>query len=124
MKPRLAALALAALAAGCQGRTLKAYPDGYAGVGVELTVKDGPPRVLRTIPGGPAEEMGLLAGDEVVAIDGQAIAGMTLAQLVEKLRGPAGTHVTLSVKRQGRAIAVALTRRPLSKQNGSYRAQR
>ncbi|HZE87784.1 MAG TPA: S41 family peptidase, partial [Methylomirabilota bacterium] len=49
------------------------------------------------IDGGPAQKAGLKAGDIIISVDGQSVAGWTLAQTVDKIRGQKGTDVTLQV---------------------------
>jgi carboxyl-terminal processing protease len=54
--------------------------------------------VTRTIEAGPAETVGVRAGDEIVAIDGQSAIGMTPEQAADRIRGKAGTAVQLSLQ--------------------------
>ncbi|PZM81069.1 MAG: peptidase S41 [Candidatus Melainabacteria bacterium] len=70
------------------------------GIGVNLQQKDQRLVVTRTIEGGPAETAGMRAKDEIVEIDGSNAVGITPEQAAEKIRGKAGTPVTISVKRQ------------------------
>lgn len=69
------------------------------GIGVNLQQKDQRLVVTRTIEGGPAETAGMRAKDEIVEIDGSNAVGITPEQAAEKIRGKAGTPVTISVKR-------------------------
>lgn len=55
--------------------------------------------VVRPLEGSPAEAAGLREGDVVTAVDGESVEGMTLDEAVLKVRGEAGTEVTLSVQR-------------------------
>ncbi len=78
--------------------------DGsFEGVGIEYAMIADTLTVQSVIVGGPAEAAGLLAGDKIVAVDGQPIAGTGLdAQGVRALlRGPKGSTVTVSVVRNG-----------------------
>jgi carboxyl-terminal processing protease len=107
--------ALLLLLLGCDGKTIEAFPREFAGVGVELTMKDGFPVVVRVLPGGPAEEMGIDPGDRVVEIDGRSAEGLTLAQAVDRLRGPEGTQVSMQLVGAGGAVTkVVLTRRSVT----------
>jgi carboxyl-terminal processing protease len=72
----------------------------YPGVGIEVGVEDGVVRILRPIEGSPAQQAGLLPGDEVVSIDGNDI-GADLAGAIAHMRGASGSLVTLSVRRDG-----------------------
>ncbi|MBI5525382.1 MAG: PDZ domain-containing protein [Deltaproteobacteria bacterium] len=120
--------AFAAAAAGaCSGTTkLQAFPEKYAGVGLELAVRGGAAEVVSVIAGGPAEEAGLRQGDRIVKIDGEPVAGLTLADVVAKLRGPAGSQVMLSLRQEaGKSdTVVVINRRSLAKGQGGYKAEK
>ncbi|MFN8519192.1 MAG: S41 family peptidase [Chloroflexota bacterium] len=90
------------------GATMSSHgADGTActtlGEGCDLVVEG-------VIPGSPAEKGGLLAGDLLVAVDGREVAGSTLDDVVDWVRGPSGSQVTLSLLRDGSALDLALTR--------------
>jgi len=70
----------------------------YPGVGIEVVADDGVVKILRPIEGSPAQQAGLLAGDEIVRIDGVDI-GADLAGAIQRMRGTSGSLVTLSVRR-------------------------
>lgn len=76
--------------------TMGAYP----GVGIEVAATGGVVRVLKPLEGSPARAAGILAGDEVVAIDGVEI-GADLAGAIAHMRGAAGSLVRLSIRREG-----------------------
>ena len=102
------------LFAGCNGRTIEAFPKNFVGVGVELKHTEGGPVVVRVLAGSPAEEMGLVAGDRIVEIEGLKTEGLTLAQAVDRLRGPENSQVNLQiVSAGGGTTRLVLTRRPL-----------
>jgi carboxyl-terminal processing protease len=66
--------------------------------------------VVGVLDGSPAQAGGLAAGDEVVAVDGTAVAGLTLDQVVERVKGPKDTDVRLTLRRSGSDRDVTLTR--------------
>jgi carboxyl-terminal processing protease len=72
-----------------------------AGVGAVLNAIGGEVVVQTPLPGSPAFEGGLRAGDRIATINGTALPPNNLATAVQLLRGPAGTAVTLGVKRAG-----------------------
>jgi carboxyl-terminal processing protease len=72
----------------------------YPGVGIEVAATNGVVKVLKPIEGTPARAAGILAGDELVAIDGREI-GADLAGAIARLRGAAGSVVRLSIHRDG-----------------------
>ncbi len=69
----------------------------FQGIGAELGIKDQKIIVISPLNGSPAQKAGVRAGDFILAVNGQSSASMTLSQAVEKIRGPKGTTVTLTV---------------------------
>ena len=80
-----------------------------AGIGVMLSNADGIFLVDRVIPGSPAEAAGVKAGDQITAVDGVNTAGMSFSDLSSKIRGDAGTKVTITVIHRGSTTAVDIT---------------
>jgi C-terminal processing protease CtpA/Prc len=116
------AVAFAGLSA-CESRTLQAYPDQLAGVGI--VVKTGPTGhvVSRVIEGGPAADAGVRPGDRIVAVDGATTDGQSLARVVESLRGEEGSEVVLRLAGGRGDVVVTVTRRLLARAGDDYRAQ-
>jgi carboxyl-terminal processing protease len=85
----------------------------YAGVGVEIDVRDGWIMVVRPLPESPAEEAGIRTGDRVVEIDGKSTYHITREEAQKSLRGDPGTPIALTLERFGTSgkIPVKLTRR-------------
>ena len=73
----------------------------YQGVGMQIDVRNDTLIVVTPIEGTPAYRLGLFAGDRIIAIDGESTIGMTTEDAARKMRGPAGSQVTLSVLRPG-----------------------
>jgi carboxyl-terminal processing protease len=67
----------------------------FVGIGAVLKLEGSAATVVRVIPGSPAEKAGLRAGEVILRVDGNAVAGQTVEQIVVKVRGPEGTPVTL-----------------------------
>jgi carboxyl-terminal processing protease len=84
----------------------------FGGIGIEVAQEDQLLKVVAPISDTPAARAGLRAGDRIVAIDGISTAGMALTDTVSRLRGPAGTSVTLGIARDSEPepIQVRLTR--------------
>jgi len=70
----------------------------YVGVGAEITSRQGRFFVKAVFEHGPAAKAGLLAGDEIVAVDGRPMAGLSVSDVGRRLRGKPGTTVTLTVQ--------------------------
>jgi carboxyl-terminal processing protease len=81
---------------------LKATTHGsFGGIGVVVTVRDNYPTVVSPVEGGPSWTMGLRSGDVIVRIDGQSSAGLTVEEVANRLRGPQGSRVRITVRREG-----------------------
>jgi len=70
----------------------------YVGIGAEITSRQGRFFVKAVFEHGPAAKAGLLAGDEIVAVDGRPMTDLTVSDVGRRLRGKPGTTVTLTVK--------------------------
>ena len=81
----------------------------YFGVGMEITVDAGMVVVSQPMPGSPALAAGLRRGDVIVAVDGQDTRGMDSGEVANRLRGPRGTPVTVTVKREGAQATLSMT---------------
>jgi membrane-associated protease RseP (regulator of RpoE activity) len=77
------------------GHKLKSPAGHIGGIGLQLGMTDGTLTVMATINDTPAFQAGLLPGDIIVEIDGEATRTMTLSEAVNKIRGEAGTTVKL-----------------------------
>ena len=73
----------------------------FEGLGIEITLKDGILTVVSPVEGTPAFRAGVLAGDQIIKIDGESSKNFTLMDSVKRLRGPRGTKVTITIMREG-----------------------
>ncbi len=74
----------------------------FEGIGAHVRRReDGMIQIISPIEGGPAEAAGILAGDIILAVDGESIEGLELLEAVSKIRGPKGSIVSLTVKHIG-----------------------
>jgi carboxyl-terminal processing protease len=80
----------------------------YAGLGVEVDLRDGWLIVVAPLPGGPAERAGLHPGDRIVEIAGKSTKGWTNEEASKVLRGKPGTTVSLTIERPGLSIPLEL----------------
>lgn len=73
----------------------------FGGVGIEVTPEYGILKIISPMDETPASKAGIKAGDYIVAIDGKLVSEMSLQDAVDKMRGKAGSLVTLTVLRKG-----------------------
>lgn len=83
----------------------------FGGIGVALSYDDARKAWLAetVFDGSPAAKAGLLAGDQITAVDGTALAGLDDARIQALIRGPVGSTVHLSIVRDGTALDAPLT---------------
>jgi len=91
----------------------------FGGLGIQIGMKENRLVVISPIEGTPADRAGVKAGDFISEIDGTTTKNMTLIDAVNKLRGPKGTKVILTLLRegQGKPIRVTLTRETIKIQS-------
>ena len=73
----------------------------FGGLGIEVTMEDGLVKVVSPMDGTPAAKAGILSGDLITYIDGDAVQGLTLEQAVNKMKGPVHTSTKLKIERKG-----------------------
>lgn len=73
----------------------------FGGLGIEITVRNGILTVVSPIEDTPAFKAGVKAGDQILKIEDEFTKDMTIMQAVKKMRGPKGSKINLSIKREG-----------------------
>ncbi|MFP5480172.1 MAG: S41 family peptidase [Alphaproteobacteria bacterium] len=73
----------------------------FGGLGIEVTQEEGFIKVISPMDGTPAAKAGILAGDFITHVDGESILGLMLDEAVEKMRGPVGSEIIITVVREG-----------------------
>lgn len=92
-------------------RDLQAETTGqFGGIGIEIGLEDERFTVIAPIDGTPAQRAGLAAGDRVIEIDHESLAGRNLMEVVDLLRGEPGSNVHVRLDRGGETLDVTLTR--------------
>ncbi|MCK9231043.1 MAG: S41 family peptidase [Syntrophales bacterium] len=71
----------------------------FGGLGIVISMRNEVITVVAPLEDTPAFKAGIITGDAIVRIDGTDTAGMTIMEAVQKLRGPKGTDVTISIMR-------------------------
>jgi carboxyl-terminal processing protease len=84
----------------------------FGGLGIEVTMEEGLVKVVAPIDDTPASKAGIMSGDLISKIDGEAVQGLTLEQAVNKMKGPVNTKTKLTIVRKGAdaPLDVAITR--------------
>jgi len=73
----------------------------FGGLGIEVGMEDGFVRVIAPIDETPAARGGVEAGDLIIKLDGFSVKGLALDEAVEKMRGPKGSEITITIVREG-----------------------
>jgi carboxyl-terminal processing protease len=73
----------------------------FGGLGIEITIRDSILTVVAPLEGTPADKAGLEAEDQIVRINDEPTQDMSLVEAVQKMRGPKGTKVRLTIVRKG-----------------------
>ena len=87
--------------------------NSYVGVGMTIRALEEGFEVIQVEPTGPAAEAGVQAGDVVVAVFGQPVAGMTASDLSAQVKGEAGTTVDLTFARGEEELTFTIERREI-----------
>jgi carboxyl-terminal processing protease len=81
----------------------------FGGLGIEVTMEGGFIKVVAPIDDTPAAKAGVRAGDIITDLDDEAVPGLTLDQVVEKMRGPENTKLRLNIIRKGNETPIQIT---------------
>lgn len=85
------------------------FEGEFQGIGIEFDIINDYITVISPIPGAPASEVGIQAGDKIVAIEDSSAEGITQQEVFDKLRGKKGTKVRVTVVRPGRRDSLDFT---------------
>jgi carboxyl-terminal processing protease len=73
----------------------------FGGLGIEVTMENGFVKVVAPIDDTPAANAGIESGDFITHIDGEPVLGLTLSDAVDKMRGPIGSEIVITISREG-----------------------
>ena len=92
--------------------------DTYSGIGCEVTTVNGYTMIVSPFPDSPADEVGILANDLVVEVDGENVVGQTLQEVTNKIKGPVNSTVTLGISRNDNPdlIYIEVTRKAIDQE--------
>jgi carboxyl-terminal processing protease len=110
-------------ALGDEGHTVFLTPDElarqrtdisgkFSGIGAQLGVEDSLPVIVAPFDGSPADKAGIKAGDIILNVNGEDVTTLPLNEIVDRIRGPEGTDVTLTILRpeETRSLDITITR--------------
>jgi carboxyl-terminal processing protease len=83
------------------GKLSETTTGNYAGLGLQVEIRDNSVVVIAPLPGSPAERAGLMTGDRIVEVQGKSTQGWTLEDVSKVFRGKTGESVSLKVERPG-----------------------
>jgi carboxyl-terminal processing protease len=97
--------------------------EGYSGIGAWVNTEGEFLTITEPMKGSPAEAAGLKAGDQIIAIDGVDMKGTVAEAARQKVLGPAGTQVVLTIQRAGveQPFDVTITREQISIPSTEYK---
>lgn len=90
------------------------HGDVGAGIGIEMGLRDGYVRIIRTLPDNPAIKAGVKAGDIIYKVDDEEVYDKTTDEIATKLRGAVGTNVKLTVVRDSEEKDFTLKREKIN----------
>ena len=73
----------------------------FGGLGIEVTQEEGFVKVVSPMDGTPADDAGMQAGDFITHVDGESLLGLTVDEAVDRMRGPVGSKIVITVVREG-----------------------
>ena len=85
-----------------------------SGIGVEMGLRDGYVRVLRTLPDNPARKAGILAGDILYKVNDEVVYDLSVEEIAKKVRGETGSEVTITVIRDGKEKTFTMKRETIN----------
>ncbi len=85
-----------------------------SGIGIEMGLRDGYVRVLRTLPDNPAKKAGILAGDILYKVNDEEVWNLSSEEVSKKIRGESGTEVKVTVIRDGKEKSFTMKRETIN----------
>ena len=95
----------------------------FEGIGAYIDVKNDQPIIVQPMEGSPAEQAGLRSNDQILKVNGDDVHGISVAELRNKVRGPKGTQVTLTVQHAGETtpVDIIITRAEITSPSVTWR---
>lgn len=106
-------------------RELESLKGRFEGIGATVGMKDKVPTIIAPITGSPAEAANLKSGDKILEVDGKSTNGMSLDDVVLRIKGPAGTTVKLLIlhEKAEQPVLVEIVRKEINLTTVSWKIQ-
>lgn len=85
-----------------------------SGIGIEMGLRDGYVRILRTLPDNPARKAGIHAGDIIYKVNDEEVYTMSADQIAQRIRGETGTEVEVTIVREGEEHSFKMVRETIN----------
>ena len=92
-----------------EARVNRATRSGFGGIGISIETHQTGVIVKALTPGMAADLVGVLVGDRIVAVEGELIVGLSLREVVSRIRGAVGDRVSITLEREGLEGTLTLT---------------
>ncbi|MEE9285359.1 MAG: S41 family peptidase [Dehalococcoidia bacterium] len=88
----------------------------FEGIGAQVTIRDGQITIVSPLPDTPADRAGLLPGDVILAVEGESVVGLSLDNVIQRIRGPKGSTVRIRIRQAetGDEVEVSIVRDTIS----------
>jgi carboxyl-terminal processing protease len=87
---------------------LKSLAGKFEGIGATVGVRDKQIMITAPLPNSPADRAGIRAGDIILGVNGESTEGLSLEEVVLRIRGPKGTPVRVTIQHQGETTPIEL----------------
>ncbi len=92
----------------------------FVGIGVRIQLENSKLIVVNPLTNSPAEKVGILAGDEIITVDGQYITGLTMNEVTSLIKGEEGTLVDIGILRNDQVLTFTIERSVISDTHVTY----
>lgn len=87
---------------------LKSLAGKFDGIGATVGIRDKQIMITAPLPNSPADRAGIRAGDIILGVNGESTEGLSLEEVVLRIRGPKGTPVRVTIRHQGETTPIEL----------------
>lgn len=98
-----------------------ATQQSFTGIGVQIRVVEGELVVIQPVEGGPSHKAGIRAKDVITHVNGESLQGIPLEDAMKRLKGPKGSEVKLTLRRQGKGVEVTVIRDEIVARNVAFK---